>query len=132
MGLGNEDRDTLVMLYIRKSDINLKACDDAIVCGNFSNAVGRMYYSAFNLVCVLFVKDGIQINSHRGAKAVLGKNYVLPGKISTDVSRIFNQLESLRDRSEYNAYYEATEEDVAEFRPKLSEFLKVVRDLIEA
>lgn len=129
MGLDNENREIMIDLYWKKSINTLKEADDAIQCKNWSNSAGRIYYSVFYAICSLFIKDGHPINSHRGAKSVLYLQYVSKGLIDNKFSSLFAKLETLRDKADYNVFFEASEEDVMKFRPQVDDFLEIIKDL---
>jgi uncharacterized protein (UPF0332 family) len=79
----------------------------------------------------LFVKDGHPIKSHRGAKNILGLNYVVTGKIDPETSKIFSQLETLRDLADYDVAFLATKEEVLDYRPKADAFIAAVKGLMK-
>lgn len=130
MGLNETDRAALVKLYWDKCQNALIDADGAISIGRWNNAAGRIYYAVFYAICTLFVKDGYQIKSHRGAKSMLGQYYVVTGKISEENSRFFSQLETLRDKADYNAAFLATEEEIMEYRPRVDAFIATIKNLI--
>ena len=130
MGLNDTDKDSLIKLYWERSERTLADADTAIASQSWNMAANRLYYSVFYAVSALFVKDGCPIKSHRGAKAVLGQRYVVTGKINQEVSRIFSQLESLRDKADYNILFEATKDEIMEYRPKVDEFISVIKSLM--
>ncbi len=93
-------------------------------------AANRMYYAAFHAVTALFVSDGLPVGTHRGAKSTLGQYYVLPGKITPEYSRLFAQLETLRDKADYNVLFLACEEDVMPFYTGVKEFIATIKTLV--
>lgn len=131
MGLRDIDRATLIKLYWDRCEEALADADAAIAYKRWNNAAGRIYYAVFYAVCTLFVKDGHPIKSHRGAKNILGLNYVVTGKISPEKSQIFSQLETLRDMADYNVAFLATKEEVMEYRPKADDFIAAVKELMK-
>lgn len=130
MGLDGANRETLIGKYWQRCEETLSDADFNISVSRWRTAANRLYYSAFYAVCALFVKDGYPIRSHRGAKAVLGEKYVLTGKISVEISSIFNKLETLRDKADYDIVFEATEKDISLFRPKVQLFIETVKQLV--
>lgn len=61
---------------------------------------------------------------------MLGKQYVVTGKIDKESSRIFSQLETLRDKADYNILFEASKEDIMDFRPKVDDFIAAIKKLM--
>ena len=129
MGLNDVDRDTIVKLYWERCKRTLADADFAISSESWNMAANRLYYSLFYAVSALFVKDGCPIKSHRGAKAVLGLRYVVTGKISQETSRIYSQLETLRDMADYDVVFQATKDEIMEYRPKVDEFISAIQNL---
>ncbi len=131
MGLKDIDRETLVKMYWERCEEALTDADNAIACEGWNNAANRIYYAVFYAVSALFVKDGHPIKSHRGAKAVLGQQYVVTGKIDPEISHIFSQLETLRGRADYNVAFLATREEIMDYRPKADAFIAAIRMLMD-
>ena len=75
-------------------------------------AANRLYYSLFHAATALFVNDGVEVGSHKGVKAKLGQYYIVTGKMSVDHSKFLAQMETLRDKADYNIMFVASEEDV--------------------
>lgn len=112
MSLNDEERSTLVNMYIDKAwqtYHDAKIADDA---QSWAMAANRLYYALFHAVTALFVHDGIAVGSHRGIKSRLGQHYILTGKIPVEYSKFLAQMESLRDKADYNIMFEAKERDV--------------------
>lgn len=131
MGLRDTDRETLVKMYWERCEEALTDADAAIASERWNNAANRIYYAVFYAVCTLFVKDGHPIKSHRGAKNILGLNYVVTGKIDPETSKIFSQLETLRDLADYNVAFLATKEEIMDYRPKADAFIAAVKGLMK-
>ncbi|MDD6000944.1 MAG: HEPN domain-containing protein [Bacteroidales bacterium] len=130
MSLNETDRDSLIKLYWERSERTLADADTAISSQSWNMAANRLYYSVFYAVSALFVKDGCPIKSHRGAKTILGLRYVVTGKVSQETSRIYSQLETLRDMADYDVVFQATKADIMEYRPKVDEFISVIMSLM--
>lgn len=131
MEVKETDRETLTKTYWKRSISALTDADVAIASERWNNAAGRIYYAVYYAVCSLFVNDGFQIKSHRGAKNVLNKEYVLTGKINKELSRFFSQMETLRDEADYDMFFEATKEDIMDYRPKAEAFIAAVKKLLD-
>ena len=130
MGLKDTDRETLIKLYWDRCYRTLADADNAISTESWNMAANRLYYAVFYAVSALFVKDGCPIKSHRGAKALLGKQYVVTGKIDKETSRIFSQLETLRDMADYDVVFQATKEEIMDFRPQADDFIAAIKKLM--
>ena len=109
----------------------LTSTDNAISSEDWFCAANRIYYAVFYAVCTLFIKNSIPINSHRGIKVIFSKEFVLTGKISHETSKILSQLETLRDKADYNILFEATKEDIMDYRPKAEAFIAAIKRLLD-
>lgn len=131
MGLENVDRETLVNLYWEKSVNALKSVDELINIHDWSTAANRLYYCAFYALSAMFVNDGNPVNSHRGAKSVLYLHYIKPNLLERNISTLFSQLQTLRDKADYDVIFTASEKEIMDFRMEIDAFLKVIGDRIK-
>lgn len=129
MSLSAEDRETLVKLYIEKAKVTWSELEIAIESGKWSMAANRMYYSLFHAVSALLVKDKHEVSSHLGAKINFGKYYVQEGIVTHEEGRLYAQLESLRERADYDCFYYTSEEDIKRFLPEAQRLFTHVLDL---
>ena len=121
------DRETLAKSYWKRSISALTDADVAIASERWNNAAGRIYYAVFYAVCALLANDGIRLKSHRGAKNLLNQKYVLTGKIDVELAHFFAELESLRDEADYDMFFEASKEDIMDYRPKAEAFIAAIK-----
>lgn len=131
MSLSSEERATLISLYLDKARATFEELEVAVEAKKWGMAANRMYYAVFHAVSALFVSEGLPVGSHRGAKAALGQHFVLTGKISQEYSKLFSQLETLRDKADYNIMFVASEENVLPFLGKASELINEVERIIQ-
>lgn len=130
MGLSDENRKNLIDLYWEKSVNCFSDMEFCAQSGKWGMAANRIYYSVFYALSALFIKDGLSIKSHRGAKALLGQYYILTNKIDQKYSRLFAQLETLRDKADYDVSFTATQDEVDDFRNDTVDFLKVIKNML--
>ena len=131
MSLSKEERSTLVKLYLSKAWQTYNDAKIAADAQSWSMASNRLYYALFHAATALFVHDGIAVGSHRGVKALLGQNYILTGKISVEYSKFLAQMETLRDKADYNIMFEAQEGDVIPNLATADLFIKEIERLTE-
>ena len=72
-----------------------------------------MYYSLFHAVSALLINDGHSVGSHRGAVGAFGQFYVTTGIFTIEEGKHYARLQGLREKSDYNCSYNATEADIA-------------------
>lgn len=84
------------------------------------------YWAFSYAISALFVNDGIAVSSHAGAKLKFGEQYVKKGIFSAEQGRVFSQMATLREKSDYNSFYQVTEEEMSEKLPKVKSLIKAI------
>ncbi|MBR4324242.1 MAG: HEPN domain-containing protein [Bacteroidales bacterium] len=131
MNVKDIDKTTLTTMYWERSISTLTDADLSIESGRWNSAANRFYYSILYALNALFEKDGNSIKSFRSAKRVLGKKYVLMGKIDAKYGRFFSQLEAMRLKVDFDVSFLATEEEISDYRPKVDDFIATIKKLID-
>lgn len=131
MSLNETDRKTLVNLYMSKAWATFKDAQLAANSQSWGMAANRLYYALFHATTALFVHDGIEVSTHRGVKAKLGLHYIVTGKMQVEYSQFLAQMETLRDKADYNIMFVAKESDVLPNIPLAESFLKEIERLVE-
>lgn len=102
MSLKDDEREALINLYLAKSDETL---EDARFCREsrrWNSAANRLYYALYHAITALFVSDNISVHSHNGAKIKFGQEYVLTGMATEEEGKLLSQMESMRERADYD------------------------------
>ncbi len=129
MNLKDEERQTLVSLYLGKSD---EAMEDALLNSSqarWNAAANRLYYSLFHALTALFVRDGIPVRSHSGMKVRFGKEYVLTGLASEEEGKLLSQMETMRERADYDATFTASESIIKERIESVKRMIQHIKEL---
>lgn len=113
MSLNDDERRTVVQMQLEKAHSNLNQIEVLRNAGFWDNIANRLYYALFHAVSALLVHDGYNVGSHRGAVGAFGQYYVTKGIFSIEDGKHYSRLQSLRERSDYNCSYTATEMDIA-------------------
>jgi uncharacterized protein (UPF0332 family) len=113
MSLTGEERKIIVGLEIEKSRRTFSEIGILRQAGLWDNIANRLYYSAFHAVSALLINDGHPVGTHQGAVVMLHQHYVKTGILPKEDGAFYSQLQSLRERSDYNCTYYATEADTA-------------------
>ena len=130
MSLSNEERQTLESLELQKAH---DAYEDLVVlkqAGRWGGAANRLYYTVFHAVNALFIHDGIQSDTHKGSHALFNLHYIKSGLLPTDFGRLYNNLQTLREKSDYNCYYNVTEEEISEGIDLAGRFIEAIEDRV--
>lgn len=99
--LNDDDRKTVVLYRIEKSEMTYQAAIGNIGLGFVSTAANRLYYSAYYAVSALLIANGITAKSHTGVKQMFGLHFIKTKIISQHYGDLFNLLFSLRMTGDY-------------------------------
>lgn len=130
MSLNDEERITIVELEMEKAKKIFSEIDLLMNAGLWSNAANRLYYSVYHAVCALLIKDGHKATSHQGNHIVFGAYYVKTGIFPPEYGRFYNQLQTLREQSDYNCVYDVTPEDLNGKIPFAKELIQRIDDIV--
>ena len=70
----------------------------------------RLYYSVFHAVSALLINDGHKVGTHKGAILIFGQHYVKEGTFPIEDAKLYSQLQTMREKGDYNCIYQTTEE----------------------
>lgn len=131
MSLSDEERQILVKLEKEKALNTFAEIPILRQAGLWNNIANRLYYAAFHAVSALLLNDHHNIGTHQGAVVVLHQFYVKTGILSKQEGSFYSQLQTMRERCDYNCTYYATEEDTAPRIEQTKQFIDKVLDLIK-
>ena len=131
MKLTDIERKTIVGLEYEKSLSFLKQIDDIAAMNFWDTAVNRMYYAIFHAVLALLINDGYKVSTHKGTMSLFGQYYVKTGKFTADEAWLYTELQSLREKSDYNCVYVTTEEEMRPLIEPLKAFIAKVGNMIK-
>lgn len=80
----DEQRNDIVNYRIENAVETLKEVLDHCENGYFNTAVNRLYYACYYAATALLVANCIGTKSHDGVRQMLGKEFVLTGKIPVE------------------------------------------------
>lgn len=103
----------------------LRAAEALCDLGLAPDAASRTYYAALHAARALAFSIGLDPSSHRGAKSILARHFVHPGKLPAERSKDLAQLEALRNSSDYDTTFAL---GVAEIRPELERARRFIAD----
>lgn len=131
MSLNDEERQIIVNLEKEKALNTFAEMEVLRQAGLWNNIANRLYYAAFHAVSALLVNDHHNIGTHQGAVIMLHQYYVKPGILSKEDGTFYSQLQTMREKSDYNCTYNATEEDTAPRIAQTKQFIDRVLNLIQ-
>jgi len=97
----------------------------------WNEAAGRIYYALFHAVSALLIHDQIQIKSHKGAYTMLCQHYVSTGKMPKVYGDFYRKMEIMREKGEYNCFYDTTAEEVQDRLPQAHEMIDTIADMVK-
>lgn len=113
MSLNEEERRAVVRLQMEKAHRIFAQTDLLREAGYWDNIANRLYYSLSHAVSALLIHDGHGVGSHRGAVGAFGQYYVTTGIFTIEEGKHYSRLQGLREKSDCNCAYNASEEDIA-------------------
>ena len=126
MSLSNEERNILVALELKKARETYGEIEVLVGANRLNGAANRMYYAVFHAVCALLINDGIQVNTHRGSHALFSQHYIKTGILPREYGQLYNQLQTMREESDYNCAYEV---EMDELQQRLEPARRLIEDI---
>ena len=132
MSLKEEDRQILVNLELEKADNTFKQVAVLQREGYWDTMANRLYYSMFHAVSALLINDKREVGSHKGAAIRFHQYYVKTGLFTEAEGSLYSQMESLREKSDYNCYFNVTENDIVSKVVPAESFIAKIKQYIAA
>ena len=115
---------TLSKYRFKKALSNIAVAKTLNASGEYCFALNRAYYSAFNAMRAINALDGFDSSKHSGVIAHFNQEYVKTGKFPPATSGIIRKASMLREKSDYEDFYEPEPEETSETIAKVESFLK--------
>lgn len=132
MGLSDEMRDVIVSRELFKAEDSFKAVIYCAEVDIWSTVANRLYYAMFHAISALLVSDGHYIKSHRAIISQFGLYYVKPRLFSVEEGRLLSNVLIMRDRSDYNTFFEGDAATIAPLIEPVRAFIDKVRQYIDS
>ena len=112
MSLSKEERESIVGLELEKAVSTFSEYEGLTEKGYWNTLANRLYYALFHAVSAMLISDGHEVGSHKGAAIRFHQYYVRAGIFTNDEGSFYSQMQTLREKSDYNCFYKASEADV--------------------
>ena len=112
MSLKEEDRKIMVDLELEKADSTFAENKGLTENGYWNTLANRLYYALFHAVSALLICDGREVGSHKGAAIRFHQFYVRQGIFTEEEGSFYSQMETLREKADYNCFFKVTEADI--------------------
>lgn len=123
MTFDNSQKIIATKLLIEKSDKNMEQAIRTAEMGYWDLVANRLYYAVFHAVNAMLLIDGIKTGTHKGTSLQFGKSYVLEGKFSRQDGILYSQLQTMREKADYQNVFNLD----AEYGMKLIESANELR-----
>jgi len=112
MSLSNDERRVIVGLEYEKARNTYAQIAELRKLCFWDNIANRLYYSVFHAVAALLIHDGHSVNTHKGALALFGNYYIRTGILPSQAGRLYSDLQTMRNNSDYNCSYNASQQEI--------------------
>lgn len=131
MSLNDEERAIIVSREIERAQQLIFEAESIAALQFWGTVANRLYYALFHAVSALLIHDKHQVNTHKGAVAQFGQHYVKTGIMTQSDGRLYSQLQSLREKADYNCVYQAEQEDIAPIIQPTKELIQKIVKLVQ-
>jgi uncharacterized protein (UPF0332 family) len=111
----------------------IKSYEDALLLvenNRWNAAVNRLYYSCFYAVLALLLKNGIETQTHDGAKVQFGLKFVKTGLTDKKFGIFLSKIFDYRQKGDYGDMFDFNKETVDPLIPQANEFLQELQKLM--
>lgn len=105
----DEERKAVVAYRIQCAHNTMKEAALLKDNGYWNAATNRLYYACYYAVSALLVDNNIQVQTHAGVRQMLGREFVLTGKISPEYSKFYSILFTNRQSGDYEDFIQITQ-----------------------
>lgn len=113
-----------------KAQENLQIAQTLFQAGHYGAAQNRAYYAAFDAIRAVNALDGFDSSKHSGVIAHFNQNYVKTGTFPPHTSSVIRKASMLREKSDYEDFYEADAEDTEETIVAVQGFMAYVEQYL--
>lgn len=110
-----------------KAEKNLEIAKDLFEGETYGVALNRAYYAAFDAMRAVNALDRFDSSKHSGVISHFNKNHVKNGEFDVSTSSIIRRASMMREKSDYEDFYEPQKEDAETVIKEVEEFLAAVK-----
>lgn len=120
----------LASYRLEKAGINLDLATELYNTEVYGVALNRAYYAAFDAMRAVNALDGFDSSKHSGVIAHFNQNHVKTGHFERATSNIIKRASLLREKSDYEDFYEPNKEEVEKTIEEIGSFLEAVENYL--
>ena len=98
--------------------------------GRYKSSLNKGYYSIFYGIKAVNALDGYDSSKHSGVIAHFNKNHVKTGDFSAETSSIIRRASMMREKSDYEDFFEPDKEETEKTIEEVDLFLADVKDYL--
>lgn len=121
----------LSAVRLQKAKQNLEVVEALIRDGYYNFAINRLYYAAFDAMRAVNALEGFDSSKHSGVIAHFNQFYVKTGKFPIETSTIIKKASTLREKSDYEDFFEASEVDALDTCLLVKQFVAEVEKYLQ-
>ena len=95
--------------------------------GTYSFALNRAYYAAFDAIRAVNALDDFDSSKHSGVIAHFNQFHVKTGDFDTSFSSVIRRAARLREKSDYEDFFEPEKDDVEKTILEVEKFIEAVK-----
>lgn len=125
-----EQRHILVQREAERARHHLAQADEMLSLRHWDLAANRQYYACYHAVQALFVSHEISGATHKGMISQFSLHFVKPGIVSMQHGSFLSRMMQLRQKADYNCYYDISEEEVRSLSEPTHDFVNTLLEKI--
>ncbi len=92
----------------------------------WNSAINRLYYAAYYAIIALLLSENHKSTTHNGSKTKFSEHFIKTGVFPTEYGRIYSQLFTWRQKSDYADLFDFTEDRVLPYFEPVERLIKLV------
>ena len=124
------NKETLVNLQLEKAHSFLTQANEMYTMEHWDMAANRFYYACYHAVQALFIHEGLSARRHVGTVTQFSQHFVKTGRIDKQYGSFFSQMMQLREKADYNCFYNVTKQDIDDLTTLSKEFVSRIEELM--
>ncbi len=130
MSLSDEERRAIVMYRIEKAQTALADIHKILPLGMWSIIANRLYYALYYAASALLIHTRHKVSTHKGVIALFNLYYIKDGLLPKEDGVLFANIFAFRQGSDYDDFFDATEEDIKRYLPQVEALVGKIVSLI--
>ena len=94
-------------------------------------AIHFLYFSAFHAVKALLFADDLETKTHNGVLTQFSQHFIKRERLPIALGRMYAQLFVSKQKSDYDAYFEVSAEEVMGYFEPVIELIKTIERMID-